>query len=86
MIAVLGASAVHACKVTTPMSSEPTRGSCGAAELQHLVGQTYIESTLTAQPSLRVIRPGIAVTMDINEARLNIELDVSDTILRVWCG
>lgn len=36
--------------------------------------------------SLRVIRPGQAVTMDFSPTRLNVELDGTDRILRMSCG
>jgi hypothetical protein len=34
----------------------------------------------------RIIRPGMAVTMDFAPARLNIDINAAETITRVHCG
>lgn len=66
----------------------PGPRACGASGLQHLIGQP--EAALDALPPpdgpLRVIRPGMAVTMDFSPARLNIELDGAGRVARVFCG
>jgi len=60
---------------------------CGAAALQHLVGQPAAEAEdLTAQDGVRVFGPDQAVTMDYREGRLNVELDGEDRIVRIFCG
>jgi len=65
----------------------PVQGACGATALQGLVGQN-----LAALPAsgpwgaLRVIRPGMMVTMDYSETRLNAEVDAAETILALRCG
>jgi hypothetical protein len=65
----------------------PSGQDCGAAALQGLVGQN-----LAALPAsgpwgaLRVIRPGMMVTMDYSETRLNAEVDAAETILALRCG
>jgi len=61
---------------------------CGASALQHLVGKTEAALAATALPAgaLRVIRPGMAVTMEYSPQRLNIELDETGHITRVFCG
>jgi len=60
---------------------------CGAAGLQTLLGQpaSVLETMRFANP-VRVIRPGMAVTMDFNPARLNIEVDAAEEITRISCG
>ena len=60
---------------------------CGASQLQDLVGKrgTVMDGMRFSQ-DLRVITPGMAVTMDFNPARLNIWLDGRDVIERVTCG
>jgi hypothetical protein len=34
----------------------------------------------------RVIEPGMAITEDYRETRLNIDLDAQGRIARLWCG
>jgi len=66
---------------------EPVAGSCGAGALQGLVGldAAALQTMRFSQP-VRVIRPGMAVTMDYQDGRLNIEVDGSERISRVSCG
>lgn len=71
-----------------PVSPDlPPADACGAPDLQGLVGQnrSVLETMRFAGP-VRVIEPGMAVTMDYNPARLNIELNDAGRILRVTCG
>lgn len=65
---------------------------CDAAPVQNLVGQ---KSTVaigrdalarTGAKSLRVIGPGMAVTMDFRNDRLNIEVDDKNVITAIRCG
>lgn len=60
---------------------------CGAGELAYLVGQpaSALETIRFAGP-VRFIRPGTAVTMDMNPERLNIRIDAAERIDRVSCG
>ncbi len=60
-------------------------GVCPAPAFQDFVGQPYAH-TLFDWPNLRIIRPGDAATMDARPDRLNIDLDDSETITRIWCG
>lgn len=61
--------------------------SCGGTSIAAIIGQP-----ITALPAtggwgtLRVIRPGDAVTMDYALSRLNIEIDSREVISRVTCG
>lgn len=66
---------------------EPPGGRCGAAELQGLVGQkaSVLDAMRFSQP-VRIIRPGMAVTMDYSAERLNIEIGNAGKIKRVSCG
>lgn len=65
----------------------PPAGSCGAPELQGLLGQpASVLETMKFGTDVRVIRPGMAVTMDYREDRLNIEIDKNEVISRVSCG
>lgn len=60
---------------------------CGAAAMQGLVGRplTAFDSAALTVP-WRILRPGTAVTMDFNPARLNVTVDEADAITRVGCG
>ncbi len=65
----------------------PPVGACGAPELQGLVGQpASVLETMKFGTDTRVIHPGMAVTMDYREDRLNIEIDQEKMISRVSCG
>ena len=65
----------------------PPEGSCGAPDLQFLRGQpeTVLQTMKFGVP-VRIIQPGMAVTMDYNPTRLNIEIDESGEIFRISCG
>ena len=66
---------------------EPPAGACAAPDLQYLVGQPEsVLQTMKFGGDTRIIRPGMAVTMDYREDRLNIEIDAAGTISRVTCG
>lgn len=65
---------------------------CNAEGLQNLVGQAAT-AELGAEAmqrshsrSVRWIRPGDAVTMDLRQDRLNIELDAEGRVARFSCG
>jgi len=67
--------------------SESGPDTCGRAGVMPLIGQPV--SALPAAggwATLRVIRPGDAVTEDYSTSRLNVELDGQDRILRPSCG
>lgn len=78
---------LSACVETVPPVPEPNPNACGAAELQFLVGQNRsVLAMMTLPAPVRVIEPGMAVTMDYVESRLNIDLDAKGRISRVYCG
>lgn len=89
LILALPVLALAACIEETPVTPPPMppENACGAADLQTLVGQpaSVLETMRFSQP-MRVIRPGMAVTMDYRADRLNIELDAAERIIRVTCG
>jgi len=70
-----------------PMAQVPVGGACGAAAMQGLVGQdaAVLEGLRFSQP-VRVIRPGMAVTMEYSEGRLTIEVDEAGVIVALRCG
>lgn len=60
---------------------------CGASGFQGLVGQSAeIARMLELDQPMRVIEPGMAVTMDYRPDRINFELDEADRIAVVRCG
>lgn len=61
--------------------------SCGAGPDSNLVGQSVdVLAAMTFPAPMRVIKPGMAITMDYNPERLNIDVDAKGIITRVWCG
>jgi hypothetical protein len=60
---------------------------CGADRLQGLIGQdAVVLRSMRFDGPVRVIHPGMAVTMDYNPTRLNFEVDAAGVIRRVWCS
>lgn len=86
-------------KSTTPApTSEPmpvgadTAARCDPEKIAPFVGQTATEAVLkqAVQASgarhARVLKPGMAMTMDFREDRLSIEVDEQNKIVRANCG
>ena len=76
-------------KPSQPAPSEPmpVAGSCGAADLQGLQGRPVTDLPANGQWStLRVIRPGMMVTMDYSATRLNVQVDARKRIVDLSCG
>jgi len=73
---------------TPPIMDPPSAvAACGADQLQSLVGKSArVLETMKFGVVTRVIRPGMAVTMDYAPDRLNIEIDAAEIISRVSCG
>ncbi len=62
-------------------------GACGGNALHALVG--HPATTLPDKGgwgALRIIKPGMMVTMDYSATRLNVRVDGSDKILALDCG
>ena len=71
----------------TPEPRPPAGESCGAEALQGLVGQSArVLETMRFGTTTRILRPGMAVTMDYSPTRLNISIDEHERIRRVTCG
>lgn len=70
-----------------PTLPDPAEDSCGGAPHAALVGQdaTALERVLIIGP-VRVIRPGMAVTMDYRPDRINFEIGQDGRIVRIYCG
>lgn len=88
-LAIAALLPLAACVAQPVPAPEPLPDSsvCGAAGLQTLVGQPRsVLAAMTFPAPMRVIGPGMAVTMDFNPDRLNVEYDRTETITRVFCG
>ncbi len=70
-----------------PPVTPPVENACGAADLQNLVGRdaSVLETMRFGQP-IRIITPGMAVTMDFSPERLNILVNDAEKIESVTCG
>jgi hypothetical protein len=87
LCAALTPLALAACVTEVTPPTDPMAASCGAEGLQGLVGQHRgVLAAMTFKAPVRVIEPGMAVTMDYSPARLNIELDSVGRIARIYCG
>lgn len=65
---------------------------CNADAVQKVIGQEYTDAlgevarTESGSRSLRVMRPGQAMTMDYRIDRLNLELDAGNRVVSARCG
>ena len=60
---------------------------CGGDLVYSLIGQPVTSLPEVGKwGTLRVIRPGQAVTEDYSETRLNVQLDAADLIVALSCG
>ncbi|RTZ64200.1 MAG: hypothetical protein DSZ29_05840 [Aquificaceae bacterium] len=79
--------ALTACQSSIPVKDAKTPDQCGASEYASLMGQSSdIFSTMTFPAPMRIIKHGMAITMDYQSQRLNFDLDKSGRIQRIWCG
>lgn len=59
---------------------------CAAGDYQGLVGSMLSAVTYPADLRVRIIEPGMMVTMEYIPERMTIHVDGSGTITRVVCG
>ena len=75
-----------------PISLRDDGDACGASLIQSFVGlraNAALRGEIASRSGARTIRwiePGMAVTMDYSEARLNGDLDVDGVIQTLRCG
>lgn len=68
-------------------ASEAAGGTCPAADHQDWVGKRVdVLNDVDLPKGARVLFPTTPATMDYREDRLNISIDKSDRITRVFCG
>ncbi|SEN43088.1 Peptidase inhibitor I78 family protein [Roseovarius tolerans] len=83
MVATIALAACRPAESPPPDRAE----NCGAEALQHLVGQPRSAlDTEAITASTRILPPGAMRTMDHRPDRLNVDLDGTGTIQRLWCG
>ena len=79
--------AINACQTVNPIEKANATDQCGASGYADLIGQpSDIFASMTFPAPMRIIKYGMAVTMDYSPTRLNFDLDKSERIQRVWCG
>jgi len=69
-----------------PVLPDPEADTCGAAAARALIGEPVSAYDAPEDGTVRIIRPGDAVTMDFNSACLNVALDETDRIVSAYCG
>jgi hypothetical protein len=85
--AALGLAACVPVAEEVPMPTTPVEDACGASGLQGLVGQPRsVLATMKFAGPVRIIEPGMAVTMDYSAERLNIVIGETGWIESVSCG
>ncbi len=93
-LAAIVAVPLAACAQVPPVDETPTfgAGDCDASKLGDLVGKTAT-SALVADAqrragarTTRVIKPGMAVTMDYRTDRLNIDVTDRNVVTATRCG
>ena len=84
---LMACAAMEPAAPASPSLPDPTGDSCNAGQQAALIGadRDKLERTLILQP-VRIITPGMAVTMDHLPERLNITLDESEKVVRLSCG
>ncbi len=85
-VIAIGALLLSACQ-TQQAADDHMSGTCIADEIQAYLGEplSVLEGEELPQPN-RIIGPDMAVTMDWNPARLNVEHDKDRIITRIYCG
>ena len=88
--ALAGAAALllAGCESPAPQNlGDDMVASCGAEDLQSLIGQPKSAlATMRFSQRVRVITPGMAVTMDFAANRLNIHVSDAGIITAIRCG
>lgn len=87
----LAASSGDAADVQAAFDEAEAGCKAAAEALGVWAGKPWAEAEETVRAgegvaTLRVIRPGDNVTMDYRTDRLNVELDDSDIVTRIYCG
>jgi len=79
---ILAAGLVAGCAT----ADEPETDTCGAGDVQHLVGELHPEVAGQFPGTARVLTHDSMATTDHRIERMNLSLDPEGRILRIWCG
>ncbi|WP_454827979.1 I78 family peptidase inhibitor [Pseudoxanthomonas wuyuanensis] len=75
-----------------PLAPPPAEGSCDDTQAQWAVGKSLTEAELeqarndAKAQTVRVLKPGQAVTMEFDGNRLNVDQDEQGVVTAVRCG
>lgn len=92
MLLLLGCAGPASGPAPSPTPAAPPLRECNSEPAAALAGRPFDAAVqaeaqrLSGARSVRVIRPGQAVTMDFNAYRLNIELDGGGRVVRLRCS
>ena len=87
LVLVLALGACAEMSVGVPGEPGAAPGSCAADAHQDWVGQRVdVLNDADLPEGTRVLFPTTPATMDYREDRMNVEVDKSDVISRVFCG
>ncbi|VXC92274.1 I78 family peptidase inhibitor [Sphingomonas sp. AX6] len=92
--AAIVAVPLAACAQVPPVDDTPAMGAgqCDASKLGDLIGKTATSAlvadarTRSMSRTVRVIKPGMAVTMDYRTDRLNIDVTERNVVTAARCG
>lgn len=89
---VAAAALLAAGCATAPPTEAGGGGKCDASKARKLIGRTKSAETgaealrLSGAKTLRWIAPGMMVTMDYREDRLNLRVDPDGKVVAINCG
>ncbi|MBP6405741.1 MAG: starvation-inducible protein [Ramlibacter sp.] len=92
LLLLLGCAGPASGPAPSPTPAAPPPRACASEPAAALAGRPFDAAVqaeaqrLSGARSVRVIRPGQAVTMDFNAYRLNIELDGGGRVVRLRCS
>jgi hypothetical protein len=95
MVLALSACAAPAREVTTaapPGTNHPRAGACDARKLSWTLGLVADDALIersrmeSGATTVRVLRPGMMITNEVNPARLNLRIDNARKVLVYSCG
>ena len=95
LCALVGLTVLAGCSSPRPHASpvwQPQGGTCSAGPAQSVVGQQATASVMeqarqrSGALMARILRPGQAVTKEVDAERLTLEVDAQGRIVAVRCG
>ena len=68
-------------------ASPAASDTCGATAYSDRIGKKHeaFDFSAPGRP-VRIVGPNMAMTMDYNPERLNVDIDSQGRITRIWCG